>query len=367
MVSPRKKPSGDCGDNDGALGFEATIWQAAESLRHNVDSTEYKHAVLGLIFLKYISDTFEEWQVELLAEQHDVAALEDPDAERPAGIFWVPQDARWAKLHAQADAANIGLVIDDAMATVERHNDRLQGILPKHYARLALEREHLSELVRLVGSIEFCHQQPQEKENVETMASAEQVQCDDDDQTVCVAIQDDQQEVEDARETVGDNASAAVVSFVKNEKLSLQTHPTIDAEWVRAQIAADPTILGLGELALKHEEQSPPQADRSELLLRDVDTHRSYAIGVQLGKTDERHVVRTLEQWDRERNRFPQDAHCAVIVAEEISARFLNVLRLFNGSVPLAAIQVSALKVGDQLTLLFTTVLSELAFDVTEN
>lgn len=125
-------------------------------------------------------------------------------------------------------------------------------------------------------------------------------------------------------------------------------------------IADDPSILGLGDLVLKDKERIQPRAGRLDLLLQDAETNRRYEVEVQLGKTDESHIIRTIEYWDIERKRYPQYDHCAVIVAEDITSRFLNVVSLFNGFIPLIVVQMNAIKIGDQVSLVFTTVLDEL-------
>jgi len=135
---------------------------------------------------------------------------------------------------------------------------------------------------------------------------------------------------------------------------------------VQEQIAADPSILGLGDLVLRDKERSQPHAGRLDLLLQDPESNRRYEVEVQLGKTDESHIIRTLEYWDIERKRYPQYDHCAVIVAEEITARFLNVISLFNGTIPIIAIQMNALRVGPQTTLVFMTVLNELSLGLVD-
>lgn len=137
----------------GDLGFEATLWAAADKLRNNMDAAEYKHVVLGLIFLKYISDAFAELHEKLLAQQDDGADPEDPDEYRAENCFWVPPEARWSHLQAQAKQATIGTLIDDAMDAIERDNPRLKGVLPKNYARQSLDKERLGELIDLVGTI----------------------------------------------------------------------------------------------------------------------------------------------------------------------------------------------------------------------
>lgn len=148
---------------------------------------------------------------------------------------------------------------------------------------------------------------------------------------------------------------------MKLEKIALRNHPVLKESWVQEQIAADPRILGLGDVVLKDKERMQPKAGRLDLLLQDSESNRRYEVEVQLGETDESHIIRTIEYWDIERKRYPQYDHCAVIVAEHITARFLNVISLFNGTIPLIAIQMSALGRGDEVALLFTTVLDELA------
>lgn len=142
---------------------------------------------------------------------------------------------------------------------------------------------------------------------------------------------------------------------------------TLNEKWVQQVIADDPSILGLGELILKDKERIQPRAGRLDLLLQDVDTNRRYEVEIQLGKTDESHIIRTLEYWDIERKRYPQYDHCAVIIAEDITSRFLNVISLFNGYIPLIAIQVSAYRFSeDQVSLVFTTVLDEVNLGLSE-
>ncbi|RKG68508.1 SAM-dependent DNA methyltransferase [Corallococcus sp. CA054B] len=137
----------------GDLGFEATLWQAADKLRNNLDAAEYKHVVLGLIFLKYVSDAFEERRAQLLAEADQGADAEDPDEYRAENIFWVPREARWTQLQAEAKQPIIGKLVDDAMVAVERDNPSLKGVLPKEYARPGLDKQRLGELIDLIGSI----------------------------------------------------------------------------------------------------------------------------------------------------------------------------------------------------------------------
>jgi predicted transport protein len=151
------------------------------------------------------------------------------------------------------------------------------------------------------------------------------------------------------------------IGYTPHERVSLRTHPVFNERWVQDLIAEDPSILGLGDLVLRDRERIHPRAGRLDLLLQDPDTKRRYEVELQLGSTDESHIIRTVEYWDIERKRYPQYDHCAVLIAEDITSRFLNVVSLFNGTIPLVAIQMQALKVGDSITLVFTTVIDELS------
>lgn len=149
------------------------------------------------------------------------------------------------------------------------------------------------------------------------------------------------------------------MKYEKLTKLSLRNHPTLTERWVQDRIAEDPAILGLGDVILKDKERIQPKAGRLDLLLQEVESNRRYEVEIQLGKTDESHIVRTIEYWDIERRRYPQYDHTAVIVAEEITARFLNVISLFNGVIPLMAVQMNAVQLGESVSLVFTTVLDQ--------
>ena len=151
------------------------------------------------------------------------------------------------------------------------------------------------------------------------------------------------------------------MEFAKFEKISLKNHPELNERWVQDRIAEDPSILGLGDVILKDKERIQPRAGRLDLLLQDAESSRRYEVEVQLGATDESHIIRTIEYWDIERKRYPQYEHTAVIVAEDITSRFLNVVSLFNGMIPLMAIQMNALKNGNQVGLVFTTVVDQLS------
>ncbi len=153
--------------NGGAtLGFEKTLWLAADALRSNMDAAEYKHVVLGLIFLKYISDAFEEKYNELAAATADPTSecyvkepparygvLEDRDEYKAANVFWVPTEARWANIRNSAKQPAIGKIIDDAMYAVERDNPSIKGVLPKDYAKPGLDKQRLGQLIDLVSTI----------------------------------------------------------------------------------------------------------------------------------------------------------------------------------------------------------------------
>ena len=138
--------------NNGAnLGFEAQLWAAADKLRGNMEPSDYKHVALGLIFLKYISDAFEAKRTALLAEE--LADPEDPEEYLAENVFWVPKEARWLYLQARAKQPTIGKDIDDAMLAIEARNASLKGVLPKEYARPALNKIMLGELIDLVSGI----------------------------------------------------------------------------------------------------------------------------------------------------------------------------------------------------------------------
>jgi hypothetical protein len=156
------------------------------------------------------------------------------------------------------------------------------------------------------------------------------------------------------------------VIYVKPEKISLKDHPELNEKWLQDRIAEDSSLLGLGDLILKDRERPQPHAGRLDLLFQDAESNHRYEVEIQLGKTDESHIVRTIEYWDLERKRYPQYDHTAVIIAEDITTRFLNVIGLFNGFIPLVALQLQTLKVGDQISLVFTTVLGEMRLGLFE-
>jgi type I restriction enzyme M protein len=140
------------GSSTAVIGFEQKIWAAADILRGNMDAAEYKHVVLGLIFLKYISDKFEERYLELKADNDDV---EDKDAYTEVNVFFVPPSARWGVIAAASLKETIGTVIDDAMRAIEKENKRLKDILPKNYARNELDKRRLGNVVDLFTNIKM--------------------------------------------------------------------------------------------------------------------------------------------------------------------------------------------------------------------
>ena len=134
------------------VGFEEKLWLAADKMRSNMDAAEYKHVVLGLIFLKYVSDSFEERYQELKAEGY--GDEEDRDEYTAENVFWVPKEARWSEIKAHATSPDIGQVIDNAMESIEKENDSLKGVLTKNYSRPELDKTRLGELVTLFTNIE---------------------------------------------------------------------------------------------------------------------------------------------------------------------------------------------------------------------
>lgn len=156
------------------------------------------------------------------------------------------------------------------------------------------------------------------------------------------------------------------MKYVKSEVISLKNSPQFNEKWLQARIEEDPTILGLGDLDFRDTEKILVGGGRLDTILYDPEYKKRYEVEIQLGKTDESHIIRTIEYWDIERKKNPQYEHCAVIIAEDITSRFLNVISLFNGFIPLIAIQVKAVKIGDTVSLFFTKVLDENKFDLLE-
>ena len=148
MTVPTKAPA-----SAATTGYEAELWKMADALRGSMDAAEYKHVVLGLIFLKYVSDAFEEMHARLGEDEH--ADPEDVDFYRAENIFWVPSEARWGRLQARAKQPGIGRLVDDSMTAVERDNPSLKGVLPMDYARQSLDQTRLGQIIDLVSNIKI--------------------------------------------------------------------------------------------------------------------------------------------------------------------------------------------------------------------
>ena len=149
------------------------------------------------------------------------------------------------------------------------------------------------------------------------------------------------------------------LNYAKHQPISLKDHPEFNEKWLQDRIAEDPTVIGLGETVLLARERPQERAGRLDLLLTSSDQDRRYEVELMLGATDESHIIRCIEYWDIERRRYPGYEHCAVLIAEDITSRFLNVIGLLAGTVPLVAIQLNALSVGDNVVLNFVRVLDQ--------
>ena len=161
-------------------------------------------------------------------------------------------------------------------------------------------------------------------------------------------------------EQVGEGRAVSPLKYTKAERMWLKREPDYNERWLQDRIHEDPTILGLGDVIVLDRERVQERAGRLDLLLSDPEQSRRYELELMLGATDESHIIRCIEYWDIERRRYPGYEHCAVLVAEDITSRFLNVLALLAGTVPLIAIQVSALKVGGEHVVLdFVRVLDQ--------
>lgn len=147
------------------------------------------------------------------------------------------------------------------------------------------------------------------------------------------------------------------MDHIKLKTINLKAHPQLNERWLQDVIATDPSILKIGDVIVKDKERIHVGAGRLDLLLQDADGHNRYEVEIQLGATDESHIIRTIEYWDIERRKYPQYDHTAVIIAEDITSRFLNVVSLFNGFIPIIAIQVNAIETPGGVGLLFTKIL----------
>ena len=157
------------------------------------------------------------------------------------------------------------------------------------------------------------------------------------------------------------NSPTTKLEYVKAEPISLKSHPEFSEVWLHDQISKDPSILGLGDLTVIQRERVQVGAGRLDMLLTDADADSTlrYEVEIMLGPTDPSHIIRTIEYWDIERRRYPAYDHVAVLVAEQVTARFLNVIALFAGSIPIIAIQLNALRISNQILLDFVKVLDQ--------
>ena len=151
------------------------------------------------------------------------------------------------------------------------------------------------------------------------------------------------------------------MKHIKLKTISLKNDPQLNEKWLQDIIAEDPSILGLGDLILKDKERIHPGAGRLDLLLQD-DNYNRFEVEIQLGSTDPSHIIRTIEYWDIEKKKYPQYNHTAVIIAEDVTSRFLNVISLFNGFIPVIAIQVTAIETSDGIGLQFTKIIDTVKF-----
>ncbi len=147
------------------------------------------------------------------------------------------------------------------------------------------------------------------------------------------------------------------MKHIRLKTINLKNHSQLNERWLQDIIAEDPSILGIGDVILKDKERIHAGAGRLDLLLQEADGHGRYEVEIQLGATDESHIIRTIEYWDIEKRKYPQYDHTAVIIAEDITSRFLNVVSLFNGFIPIMALQVTAIETAEGVGLQFTKVL----------
>ena len=166
MTAARQRQTGSKGmaepSDSGASVVETELWEMADTLRGSMDAAEYKHVVLGLIFLKYVSDAFEEARAKLILVQG--ADPEDPDEYRAQNIFWVPQEGRWSNVKTQARQPAIGQIVDNAMAVIERENPAIKDVLPKNYARPSLDKTRLGRIIDLITNIRVGDEKSRSKD-----------------------------------------------------------------------------------------------------------------------------------------------------------------------------------------------------------
>lgn len=168
------------------------------------------------------------------------------------------------------------------------------------------------------------------------------------------------------RESSGQFRSEPLMEYVAHQRIDMRRDPLVSERWLQDRIIEDPSLLGLGDVDVKDSERRQPGAGRLDLLLQDAETNTRYEVELQLGPTDESHIIRAIEYWDHERRRYPQYEHVAVIIAEDITARFFNVISLLNGQIPIVAIHVQLLEIGDARTLVFTRVLDHITLGTEE-
>ncbi len=157
-----------------------------------------------------------------------------------------------------------------------------------------------------------------------------------------------------------------MTKHVSLKTVSLKTHPEYCEKLLQDVISSDPFILGIGDVVLREKERVQPGAGRLDFLFQDADGYGRYEVELQLGKTDETHIIRTLEYWDIEKRRYPQYEHTAVIIAEDITSRFFNVISLFNGFIPIMALQLTAFEMPEGLGLHFTKILDTIRLGYVE-
>ena len=148
----------------------------------------------------------------------------------------------------------------------------------------------------------------------------------------------------------------STLDFVTPKIINLKNHSTLNEQWLENRLKENPELLGLGDLDARDSQRRQPTGGRLDLLLQDAATSTRYEVEIQLGSMDESHIIRTIEYWDIERKRYPNYEHVAVIVTEDVTSRFLNVISLLNGSIPLIAIQIKAVEVNGSFTLVATRV-----------
>ena len=157
------------------------------------------------------------------------------------------------------------------------------------------------------------------------------------------------------------------MDFHAPTRVSLKTHHAFSEAWLHELLKDNPALLGLGDLQVRDSERRQPGAGRLDLLLVDPETPTRYEVEIQLGATDESHIIRTIEYWDIEKRRYPQYEHVAVLVAEDVTSRFLNVVSLFNGFIPLVAIQLQGIEVNGSFTLVATRVVDKATLGTEED